>query len=465
MKSIYYKLFFILTVLCLQNTYLLAQSSKGSTKSNAKKPATASTKLPPNTSVFYIDAERAKCEGVTTMQCLMVKKQGQKEYELFYDNIEGFNYEEGYTYTIWVREELKSPPIAADESLFKYVYVKTVSKKSVNPSASTTNASSTSSTPSLPKQTANLMKQVVLVVNEEKAPCEGNPDAQCLMIKQQGKKEYEIFYQPIDGFTHEQGFRQTILVKERPVDNPMVKQTVPIYTLIKVIKKEKIGGGVPVKTNPVKSTVVNDLPINAITKVLEVNYETTACEADPKVQCLLVKERGSSNFEIFKHKIDGFNFEPGYHYTIAVQENEIGQYKLVSLIDKTKNDPTAVAPPKEAVAEIVTLSVLDKKWIIREIRDSDSSILAIEDDNLSVKFNTVDKRFNGKAPCNTYFGELESDLKASFKASNIGSTKMYCDNMKLEMLLFEQLQNADNFVVKNGILKLMKGNKMLLKLE
>jgi hypothetical protein len=37
--------------------------------------------------------------------------------------------------------------------------------------------------------------------------------------------------------------------------------------------------------------------------------------------------------------------------------------------------------------------------------------------------------------------------------------------MNLETLLFNQLQSADSFTIKNGILKLMKGNKMVLKLE
>jgi heat shock protein HslJ len=378
----------------------------------------------------------------------------------FMTTLMDFNYEAGNTYTIWVREELKTPPIAADESMYKYVYVKTIAKKNISNQNNTTVKDDISK----PQSGMNFSKETTLVVNEEQIACEGNPDAKCLLIKKEGAKEFEIFYQGIDGFTFEKGYRQTILVNERHIANPMVKQTKPIYTLIKIISKEKIGNGVPVKTNPIKRTPITDIPINAITKILEINYETTACEANPNVQCLLARERGAKSYEIFNHKIDGFDFEAGNNYTIAIQENEIGQYKLVSIISKTKFD-NANSKPTEPVAEMITLSVLDKKWTIKEIRESDSSVLAIDDDNLSIKINTIDKRFNGKAPCNTFFGEFESDLKSTFKASNIGSTKMYCDNMKLETLLFEQLQKADSFTIKNGILKLMNGNKMVLKLE
>ena len=59
-------------------------------------------------------------------------------------------------------------------------------------------------------------------------------------LKEEGKKEFEIFYQNIEGFIFEEGYRQTILVSERYIANPMVKQTEPIYTLVKVLKKELI---------------------------------------------------------------------------------------------------------------------------------------------------------------------------------------------------------------------------------
>jgi hypothetical protein len=384
MKKSITKIIVVWFVFMTTTTAFAQSTAKKSTKKNA---ATVTQKLPPNTKIFYIDAERAKCEGVTTMQCLMVKKTGQKEYELFYDNIEGFNFEEGNTYTIWVREELKTPPIAADESMYKYVYVKTIAKKN----SSNQNNTTVKDDISKPLSGMNFSKQTTLVVNEEKAQCEGNPDATCLMIKQKGAKEFEIFYQGIAGFVFEQGYRQTILVSERHVANPMIKQTEPIYTLIKVLKKEKIGDGIPVKTNPIKHVINSDIPINnAITKILEINYETTACEANPNVQCLLARERGTKSYEIFNHKIDGFDFEAGNNYTIAIQENEIGQYKLVSIINKTKFED-AIIKPTEVAAEIITLSVLDKKWTIKEIRESDSSILAIDDDNLSIKINTIEK--------------------------------------------------------------------------
>ena len=217
-------------------------------------PKKTSTKIPKDVQVWTIDAQKAKCEGVTTSMCLLVKKQTDKDFNLFYDNIDGFDYQEGFVYTLWVREELKTPPIPADASMYTYKLEKVVSKKPI------VGFSTTTIDNSKPLSGMNVSMTKKLIVNEEKGQCEGNPDAKCLLIKKEGAKEFEVFYQGIEGFTFEEGYRQTILVKERHVANPMVKQVEPIYTLVSVVKKEFIFDAK--KTSP----LVTDTPKTALDK-------------------------------------------------------------------------------------------------------------------------------------------------------------------------------------------------------
>lgn len=226
------KILFVL-ILVFITMISAAQSAKKYTKKSTKKPVKTQA-LPKDVQVWTIDAERAICEGVAPMKCLLVKKQGQNAFELFYDNIIGFDYQEGYIYTIWVKEEAKTPPIPADASIYNYTLVKIVAKKPIAKYSNSTDNNSK------PLSGMNTYTTKTLVINESKGPCEGNPDAKCLLIKEQGKKEFEIFYQNIEGFTFEEGYRQTILVNERYVANPMIKQTEPIYKLVKVIKKELV---------------------------------------------------------------------------------------------------------------------------------------------------------------------------------------------------------------------------------
>ena len=429
----------------LVTTTTFAQST--AKKNTKKKTTTTIQKLPPNTKIFFVDAERAKCEGVTTMQCLMVKKQGQKEYELFYDNIEGFNYEAGNTYTIWVREELKTPPIAADESMYKYVYVKTIAKKNISNQNNTTVKDDISK----PQSGMNFSKQTTLIINETKTACEGNPDAKCLLIKKDGAKEFEIFYQGIDGFVFEEGYRQTILVNERHIPNPMIKQTKPIYTLVKVISKEKI----------------KDITVGK-EKILIINEEKTACEGNPNAKCLLIKEEGTKEFEVFYQGITGFVFEEGVRQTILVNERYVGNpmvkqaepiYTLIKVIRKLKVSDVPYAAPA------VPITPLDKKWVLRKMKESDTSSFAIDDDGVWIEFNYAENKFNGKAPCNNFFGGFKTDLISSFKASAPASTKMYCGNMPLENLFFKLLEEANSYTLKDEKLSLLKDGKLLMLFE
>ncbi|MDR2951081.1 MAG: DUF4377 domain-containing protein [Prevotella sp.] len=80
-----------------------------------------------NVETLVIASQQGDCVGVAPMECFLVKKDGQTEWEFFYNNIEGFNYEPGNEYVIEVKTEKIETP-AADQSSLKYTLVKEVSK-------------------------------------------------------------------------------------------------------------------------------------------------------------------------------------------------------------------------------------------------------------------------------------------------------------------------------------------------
>ncbi len=74
-----------------------------------------------------IASKKVDCQGVAPQKCLQIKIGNEKEWQYFYGNIEGFNYEEGYEYVIEVsQEKIKNPP--ADGSYIRYKFVKLISK-------------------------------------------------------------------------------------------------------------------------------------------------------------------------------------------------------------------------------------------------------------------------------------------------------------------------------------------------
>ena len=67
-----------------------------------------------DTTRLWIGPERVECEGVAPMMCLQVAESEDGDYQLFYDTIEGFDYQEGTSYVIDVSiTEVENPPADA----------------------------------------------------------------------------------------------------------------------------------------------------------------------------------------------------------------------------------------------------------------------------------------------------------------------------------------------------------------
>lgn len=112
-----------------------------------------------NQTLFVAD-HYVDCEGVVPQKCLLVKENETDDWIHFKDTIDGFSYEEGYTYQLKVRiTKVKHPQ--ADASSLKYTLVKVISKvKSVD-------VTITSSTPIEPLKSLNGDWEVFEIVGFE----------------------------------------------------------------------------------------------------------------------------------------------------------------------------------------------------------------------------------------------------------------------------------------------------------
>jgi len=93
-----------------------------------KKTATS-----PYSYIMWIKGVKANCTGVGTMKCLLVQKNDiiiPGKWEIFYDQIEGFEYQNRNLYKLMVAEErLDKSLVPADGSLIKYKLVEVLEKK------------------------------------------------------------------------------------------------------------------------------------------------------------------------------------------------------------------------------------------------------------------------------------------------------------------------------------------------
>ena len=88
-------------------------------------------------------------------------------------------------------------------------------------------------------------------------------------------------------------------------------------------------------------------------------------------------------------------------------------------------------------------------------------------DNVKGKTPTLNidgAKVTGNAGCNSYFGTLSTDAASgSFIASQLGSTKMACENMSVEQNFMSMMQKANKYVVSGTTLELYQDNLLLLK--
>ena len=81
-------------------------------------------------STLYIDSNLTECVGAAKQKCMLVREDPTSDWEFFYDQIKGFEYQQGYEYKLTVNvTETENPP--ADASSLKYSLVDILEKKIV----------------------------------------------------------------------------------------------------------------------------------------------------------------------------------------------------------------------------------------------------------------------------------------------------------------------------------------------
>ncbi|ACS79096.1 META domain-containing protein [Maridesulfovibrio salexigens] len=84
-----------------------------------------------NSEIYWVNSYKQDCVGVGPMKCMLVQKgenPDQSQWQNFYSQIEGFEYQPGFIYKLKVKEE-KMQDVPADASSIKYTLLKVLEKK------------------------------------------------------------------------------------------------------------------------------------------------------------------------------------------------------------------------------------------------------------------------------------------------------------------------------------------------
>jgi heat shock protein HslJ len=87
--------------------------------------------IEPVEKTIFVGAEKAACQGVAPQECYLIKENAAADWEYFYDEIAGFNWEPGFEYELRIQEtQIANPP--ADAASLKWTLLEVVGKTAVS---------------------------------------------------------------------------------------------------------------------------------------------------------------------------------------------------------------------------------------------------------------------------------------------------------------------------------------------
>ena len=162
--------------------------------------------------------------------------------------------------------------------------------------------------------------------------------------------------------------------------------------------------------------------------ILYVNSSKVDCTGVGKMKCLQTQESVTlkpNDWKNFYGNIEGFEFEPGYIYKLAVKKEKLDpatvpadastlKYSLVKVIEKNKDEKMR----------------LNDTWALKSINNE-----AIDSETfkkqpiLEIQLNKM--KIFGNDGCNNMFGSIKSLNENNITFGALGGTKMACPNMEI----------------------------------
>ena len=84
---------------------------------------------------------------------------------------------------------------------------------------------------------------LTLEVDAQTQTCTGEMVQECLRVRAPGETEWRLFYDTIEGFTYEPGFRYVLQVARRTVADPPMDGSSFAYRLLEVLSRDAADSG------------------------------------------------------------------------------------------------------------------------------------------------------------------------------------------------------------------------------
>ncbi len=379
---------------------------------------------------LFVAPVTVECEGAGPQRCNLVRENQDDEWGLFYDQIEGFEYEEGFLYVLLVNEErVDDPP--ADASSISLKLVEVVS------------------------QTPVAIKTVF--IGPERVECEGEGPQSCYQYKENREDPWLLYYYDIQGFDYEEGFEYELLLAETNIVNPPAGGSSTQLTLVQQIEKSEPVGDVIGTIWALKT-----LHGQAVIEGTEVSMGITEDRIGGFAGC-------NTYFGPFAVDGDQLDIGPLGATTRACSDPELNEQEFTFL--EALDSATAFEFVSNSELELadnggVTMAfekidpapLEGTQWELMTYNNGNNALVSVNPDSRITAFFENGK-LNGSAGCNNYSGGYEIEGN-NIEIGPLASTMMMCPDpgiMDQEQLYLAALGSAASYKILANRLELLNG--------
>lgn len=307
-----------------------------------------------------------------------------------------------------------------------------------------------------------------IFVKENKVPCQGVGPMECLQVKYDKDKEWQFFYDHIEGFNFEKGNRYEIMITrtKRPAPIPADASAYQ-YKLKSVISKTPVNTEKGIYNTKMILTQLNGKKINNGKAFITINDETGTISG----------KNGCNNFNVNYTKLSSKNQiktdSPMGTLMACDSESMKLEQDFSAAITKMKfkivkkNNTVQFKNAKNKVVMEFSIPTQNQLWSF--IGKNNWKLIALENvgqdyGRASIKFNIAEKKVSGNTGCNNFSGTYETnDDRISF--DKIASTRMACigEENKTEQKILSYLNNKDlRFDVADQTLNFYLNDKLVM---
>lgn len=107
------------------------------------------------------------------------------------------------------------------------------------------------------------------------------------------------------------------------------------------------------------------------------------------------------------------------------------------------------------------LSISENKWVLSELNGA--AVTNNTDKDYFISLDSELARFSGFTGCNTVEGDYQIVEAGKLLFANVNSTKVACDQTKMENEFISALKSTDSYMIEGDILQLQKGKTVVAK--